>query len=79
MALTAEQMIARIAELEARVAVAESLGDNLTAKMDGKILTIMVDTSKSYGKTASGNVGVATSHGFKQIGGVKFSLNVAEA
>jgi len=46
-----------------------NLGDNVEASVDGKILTIKIDLSKDFGRSASGKTTViATTRGNQKIG-----------
>lgn len=50
---------------------------NVETKMNGKILTITVDTSKSFGPSKSGKTTIiASSEGNIAIGDVKLGINV---
>lgn len=55
---------------------------NVSMKQNGKKLTIEIDTSKTFGESASGKtITVATTSGFTPSpnGDVKVSLNVSKA
>lgn len=51
---------------------------NVTAKLEGNILTLTVDVTQSFGKSASGkNIIIASSEGNVTLeGGVTVGLNV---
>ena len=50
---------------------------NVDVKMNGKIMTITVDTSKDFGPSASGKtIIIATTGGAQDFDGVKVGLNV---
>ena len=54
-----------------------NLGQNIEATLNGTILTLTIDTSKTFGLSASGKTTtVASSRGNQKIGDVVVGLNV---